>query len=244
MPNTSARVCRLPSILSVYVRCLRRQGTWTAPDVAQAKALIARTHGLKGTHVSIVVNAAWAGPARVLAGTLNLLGFPSKVHVYPESTYGPKEYGPITPQATPNGWIADYPAPSDFFNPLLTCGSYNHNFNNNLAAFCNHRIDAEIEKALRIQEVNPGSAVDAWAKIDRDVVNQAPWVPYETPVWETFSTTQRGENWSIRCGFVDAWQELSVTTILRLGLLTRRRIETSDQTQASIYSRRSTRLLC
>ena len=77
------------------------------------------------------------------------------------------------------GWIPDFAAPSGIFVPTLTCGAYNpvNSQNANFAEFCNPPIDREIAHARSLQESDPEAASRLWAKTDRDVVDQAPWVP-------------------------------------------------------------------
>ena len=77
-----------------------------------------------------------------------------------------------------DNWIADYPAPSDFFTPLLTCGSFQVA---NRAKFCDPGIDAETQRARRLQFTNPRAANRQWAKIERAIMRQAPWVPMINP---------------------------------------------------------------
>src|SRR5207249_11961601 len=79
------------------------------------------------------------------------------------------------------GWSADYASPLDFFN-LLTCAS-SRGTNNvlNYAHFCDRRIDAEIQRASSLQTSDPQASAVLWRKVDRDVVHEAPWVPYLSP---------------------------------------------------------------
>jgi peptide/nickel transport system substrate-binding protein len=80
-------------------------------------------------------------------------------------------------------WYQDYPAPSDFIDPLFTCASFVPDNRNNIndAEFCDRRIDAQARRALILEARDPGKAAGRWAAIDRDVVNDAPWVPLYTP---------------------------------------------------------------
>ena len=52
--------------------------------------------------------------------------------------------------------------------------------NQNLAEFCDPRIDAEIARARSLQTSDPRAASRLWNKIDRDIVDQAPWVSSRT----------------------------------------------------------------
>jgi peptide/nickel transport system substrate-binding protein len=73
------------------------------------------------------------------------------------------------------GWLADYPAASNFINPLFTCGTHND------GEFCNHRIDAQVTQALSAEIRSPNAAAARWAAIDRNIVDQAPWVSLYNP---------------------------------------------------------------
>jgi ABC-type transport system substrate-binding protein len=68
-----------------------------------------------------------------------------------------------------------YPAPSEFSVPLISCGSFN------FARFCNAKIDAAIRRAFTVQTSDPRAANELWARVDRDLVNQAPHVPLTNP---------------------------------------------------------------
>jgi peptide/nickel transport system substrate-binding protein len=78
------------------------------------------------------------------------------------------------------GWYPDYAAPAGFFEATLSCAGYNpvNALNTNLAAFCDPAIDRVIERAKALQATAPDAASREWAKVDRDVTNEAPWVAF------------------------------------------------------------------
>lgn len=80
-------------------------------------------------------------------------------------------------------WIQDYPAPSNFINPILTCPSFKPGSTGNLnwAEFCNDAIDGDANRAGALQASSPGQANQMWARIDRELTDQAPWVPLYNP---------------------------------------------------------------
>jgi len=53
--------------------------------------------------------------------------------------------------------------------------------NLNLAEFCDPKIDAEIARARTMQTIDPPAATRLWSKIDRDIVDQAPWIFSDNP---------------------------------------------------------------
>lgn len=48
--------------------------------------------------------------------------------------------------------------------------------NRNWAHFCDPRLDRQINRALIAQVTNPDAARGLWERIDRQTVNEAPWV--------------------------------------------------------------------
>jgi peptide/nickel transport system substrate-binding protein len=81
-----------------------------------------------------------------------------------------------------SAWYQDYPAPSDFLNVLLGCGSIhpNSDASPNIAAFCDKKIQAQMTQAEN-QGDNPDAANAIWQKVDHEVTDQAPWVDLFNP---------------------------------------------------------------
>jgi len=79
----------------------------------------------------------------------------------------------------PYVWAADFPTVSAFFDPALTCQSFYQNPANtlNAAEYCNPHVD-KLARQAQIQELtDPAAARKLWARVDRIVTDQAPWVP-------------------------------------------------------------------
>ena len=76
------------------------------------------------------------------------------------------------------GWIADFPDPSDFYGPILGCGSAVAG-GWNWSWYCNKDIDARGQAADAMPV--PAKAEErnkAWAQIFTDIqTNEAPWIP-------------------------------------------------------------------
>ncbi len=166
-------------------------GGWTAPNLARAEQLI-RASGTRGANVTVVTGAFGTkipvqATGRYLVSVLDQLGYRASLQVIPGSdgnAYNRRLYD--SRQRTQIGWFSsyeDYPAPSDFIRPLLTCQSFvpDSSFNLNAAEFCNRRIDAQANHALALQPSAPNAAGSLWARIDREIVKQAPWVPVYNP---------------------------------------------------------------
>jgi peptide/nickel transport system substrate-binding protein len=75
------------------------------------------------------------------------------------------------------GWLQDFTAASDFVLPMFSCGALKGS-GVNISGFCDAKIDRLAAKAGA--EPSPAAAGDAWARVDRAIVDQAPAVPLYT----------------------------------------------------------------
>jgi ABC-type transport system substrate-binding protein/DNA-binding SARP family transcriptional activator/streptogramin lyase len=166
-------------------------GGWTAPDLARAEQLV-RASGTRGAKVAVVTGAFGTqipvqATGHYLVSVLNKLGYRASLQVIPGgngNAYNRRLFD--SRQRTQIGWFSwyqDYPAPSDFIRTLLTCQSFlpGNPGNSNAAEFCNQRIDAQVTQALALQPHDPSAAWALWARIDHEIVRQAPWVPVYNP---------------------------------------------------------------
>lgn len=165
-------------------------GAWTAPDLARAEQLV-RASGTAGAKVTVVTGGFGTSipvqpTGRYLVSVLDRLGYRATLDVitnpnaYVKRLYDSRQHA----QLGWFSWYQDFPAPSDFIGPLLTCRSFVPNSpggNLNAAEFCDPRIDAQITRATALGSSLPNAADALWARIDRELVNQAPWVPLYNP---------------------------------------------------------------
>jgi ABC-type transport system substrate-binding protein len=75
------------------------------------------------------------------------------------------------------GWGPDFPAPSTFFLPVLSCPSLSGTHTSNWARFCDPRLDNLVSKAQASQLTDPATARKLWAQADRLATDQAPLIP-------------------------------------------------------------------
>jgi YVTN family beta-propeller protein len=160
-------------------------GNWTAPDLARAQRLV-EASGTRGTRVTVWSVTAFAPGARYVASVLRTLGYdvPAlKLIADPTSYFLATDDSSNRAQIGIHGWSVDIPAPSDFIASLLTCGAFVPNDPNNLNAsqFCDPQLDRQIRAAQALQSTDPPRANTMWAKVDRRVVDEAPWVPFTNP---------------------------------------------------------------
>lgn len=82
-----------------------------------------------------------------------------------------------------NGWVQDFPDPSDFIDPLFSCASAAVGNSSNPAFFCDHAIDALAARA-RAEPDGPARLAD-YREIQRRIMAQVPWVPVRFPDYYT-----------------------------------------------------------
>jgi YVTN family beta-propeller protein len=140
-------------------------GGWTAPDLAQARRLVAASPA-RGSAVEVWV-PPWLRPqADPIARALEQLGFRSRVRV---SDYTPD--GPLPPQLTLSGWIADSPDSAAFLRALVSCKP--DAVGDGIPHLCGYGVDAAIDRA---QAAGP-AAGDAWRRVEDLIAAHAPVVP-------------------------------------------------------------------
>jgi peptide/nickel transport system substrate-binding protein len=156
-------------------------GTWTGSDLAKARELVRRS-GTSGMKVTVWHDQSYSAGkiGRYFTSLLRQLGYNASLKMQHNPPY-PAQLADSRNRTQVGwfGWFQDYPAPSDFIAPLLTCSSFTPRTaaNFNLAQFCNHAIDARIRRANLLETRDPAAAGELWGRIDQELVDQAPWVP-------------------------------------------------------------------
>ena len=150
-------------------------------DLAKAKRLVAAS-GTTGQAVTVWMPEIRETTGDYLVSVLKSLGYKARLKVIREKV--PGDYfralavakGSV--QAGFGGWIPAYPSSAAYFSELLTCAAYKPGQpdNINYGGFCSPGIDRDIARAIELQASDPNAASLLWSKIDREVVDQAPWV--------------------------------------------------------------------
>jgi len=172
-------------------------GAWTAPDFARAEQLV-RASGTLGDRVTVLYGHQDGFPtpatARYVVSVLNQLGYRASLRVVGSAYYSVLGDSRDRVQAGFFSWSQDYPAPSDFIEQLLSCGSFfpGNPVNINTAEFCDPRIDAQAGQALTLEPGDPAAAARGWAVIDRELADEAPWVSLYNPLDLTVLSTHVG----------------------------------------------------
>ena len=150
------------------------KGLWIAPrlDLEEARKIV-RGSGTAGMRVvyeySPQVFSQGGLLGHYLVEVLESLGYRASVKsvAYREFFSAGNEF-----QMAAGGFIADYPAASTFIMDKLNCAASL----TPVSGFCDPQIDAMIERASRLQIEDPAASGALWAKIDRVLVDQAPYV--------------------------------------------------------------------
>jgi peptide/nickel transport system substrate-binding protein len=171
----------LPPGYSGYERGCPYRGSPLA-RLETAKTLV-QASGKAGSRVVVWTPTPTAFQGRFMVHLLDRLGFHASLHTVPANRI--VDYFTSLFDASKRvqvgyiGWVADYPSSLGFFQQQLTCSGYTGNpeTSTNAAEFCNHRIDAEIEHASRVQVADPPRATLLWQKIERKLLAAAPLIP-------------------------------------------------------------------
>src|SRR6516225_685210 len=185
VPGQAAPTCQiLPAGFPSYQRYCpytagAKDGAWHGPDLAKAMRL---AHQSGTTHVPVTVwtfkELANAGVNSYLVGLLKALGYRANLRVVPFLQFFHTAGNSSRKiQLGLTAWFSDIPAASDFFLQVLTCRSYHDPGSFNFGGFCDPHADQLASAAQAALQADPAAARKLWARVDRIVTGQAPWVP-------------------------------------------------------------------
>jgi YVTN family beta-propeller protein len=167
-------------------------GRWVAPDLDRARRLVAAS-GTKGQRVQVWATEKAEG--EYVATLLRRLGYRTRLRTiasydkYIAAIFDPGNRVQIAQLR----WFDDYPVASGFINSTIFNCSY----------FCDKRIDRKIERARALQETDTQAANALWARIDRDLTDQAPWLfLYNTKQADFVSSRVSNFQYSLRYGIL------------------------------------------
>ena len=162
-------------------------GTWSAPDLARARRLVAAS----GTYGQKVV--FWTGNkpiqlevGRLALATLKKLGYAATLKVLGQDKKGDDTYfnaindSRSRAQVGFYAWGADFPSAASYLEPLFTCQGRQlaSSDNENASLLCDPRIDRAFDRALAGESTAAPSATSAaWSAVDRKITDLAPWAP-------------------------------------------------------------------
>jgi peptide/nickel transport system substrate-binding protein len=173
-----------------------KDGFWHGPDLAKARRL-ARQSSTTNVPVTAWEYAGKQGKevGAYLVQLLRQLGYRATLRTpSDQSLHAAVSNSRRKVQMGPYVWAADFPTVSDFFDPALTCQSFYQDPANtlNVAEYCNPHVDKLAREAQAQQLTDPAAARKLWARIDRIVTDQAPWVPLENASPTVFVSSRAG----------------------------------------------------
>ena len=184
-PSVAEPTCQLlpPNFPSYRPYCpytagSTKSGKWTAPDLATAKALVARS-GTRGMKVTVWAWSEAKGFNRVAVKVLRSLGY--RVAVKP--VVGDRYWGDVgdsrnRAQIGFTGQALGYPDPG-FLAQTFSCAAFLPGDPDNLnpGEFCDPRIDRQMRKAQAEQLSDPTASRALWQRVDREITDASSWVP-------------------------------------------------------------------
>src|SRR3984957_8462417 len=161
-PSLAVPACQIlpPNFPSYTPYCPDTTGAqtvWSGPNIAKAKALV-KASGTAG--MKVVVNGTNDQVGKELAeqmvSDLDSIGYKASTQLLSMSTQYPYVQNSANSSkwnVAWSAWYQDYPAPSDFLNVLLGCGTIhpNSDASPNIAAFCDPTIQTQINKAESVE---------------------------------------------------------------------------------------------
>jgi peptide/nickel transport system substrate-binding protein len=183
-PNVAQPTCQiLPpnfpdySPYCPYTADSTKRGTWTAPDLTKAKALVARS-GTRGMQVTLWAWSQAEGFNKVARKALQSLGY--RVAVKP--VVGNK-YWDVVGDSRNRAQIGfdglSGASPASFLVGLFSCpGSLVGSPNvPDSSQFCDPGIDRQMRRAQAVQLSDPTGSRALWQRVDREITDAAQWVP-------------------------------------------------------------------
>jgi YVTN family beta-propeller protein len=162
-----------------YTAGSTKSGKWTAPHLAKAKALVARS-GTRGMKVTLWAWSEAKGFNRVAVKVLRSLGY--RVAVKP--VVGDRFWGAVGDsrnrvQIAFTGLNPGYPDPAVFLAQSFSCAAFlpRNPLNLNPSEFCDPGIDRQMRRAQAEQLSDPIGSRALWQRVDREITDASLWVP-------------------------------------------------------------------
>ena len=153
-------------------------GGWHGPDMEKARRLV-RESGTANMPVTVWTHPGDEAAGSYFVGLLDDLGYRASLHKVSLDHFVTGLSNPRTKIQVGALWGfgADFPDPSTFFDPVLSCQSADEPGTNNVAGFCDPHVDALASQARAAQLTDSVKARRLWALAERIVTDRAPYVP-------------------------------------------------------------------
>jgi peptide/nickel transport system substrate-binding protein len=156
-------------------------------NMAKAKQMIQEAHP---SDMNITVWTDTESPnneaGEYYEGVLKELGFNTKLKIINADNYSTVTGNESTPELDTgwSDWFEDYPHPNDFFQPLLAGESIQPTNTYNFSRTDEPELNAKMTK-LAAEQLGPEQE-KAYAGLDKEFMELAPWAPYGTRTLSTF----------------------------------------------------------
>jgi peptide/nickel transport system substrate-binding protein len=152
----------------------RRDGAWSAPNLARARRLVSES-GTLGERVNVWGQSDNSYIPRAVpayfAAVLRSLGYRVHLHNVPSATISNAMRRHF--QLSVDGdWLAAYPDPSSYIPQFFSCDG-----GNNGGYYCSPSLDRQMQRASQLELNDPAKAANTWTAINRQLTNNAVWVP-------------------------------------------------------------------
>jgi peptide/nickel transport system substrate-binding protein len=207
-PSLATPACQIlppnfPSYVPYCPYTTGSQTTWSGPDLAKAQAMV-KASGTAGDKVVVNGTNDQVGTALAeqMVADLDSIGYKASTQLLTAAAQYPFVQNSANSSkwnVAWSAWYQDYPAPSDFLNVLLGCGTIHKNSDAspNIAAFCDPTIETQITKAESVEATDPTEAASLWTQVDHEDTQQAPWVDLYNPKQIDFlSKNVNGYEWN------------------------------------------------
>ena len=139
-------------------------------DLAEAKRLVAAS-GTRGMSVVFLTRVSYASAHSHVVRALRALGYRARLRVVDDRAYYDELFeAGDTVQAGYAGFAAAYPSAGSFIEGLLSSFG-------GQTGFADQAVAREITRARELQTTDPVGANEVWARVDRMIVDAAPFVP-------------------------------------------------------------------
>ena len=160
-------------------------GDWKAPDLAKARELVAES-GTQGERIVVWTFPYFGKEGRYLVSLLRGLGYRAQLKTLKDLDLYFNKLGQTPSVQAGLAGIFGYLQAAGIFS-ALSCGNPG-----NYAHFCDPRVDAEVTRLAAEQARDPTAGKALAARIDRELVAKAPWVPLFTPRFADFVSSRVG----------------------------------------------------
>jgi YVTN family beta-propeller protein len=173
-----------------------KDGAWHLPDMRKARHL-AKQSGMTNVPVTFLTlnYFPWTAVGYYFVRLLTKLGYQARLRLLGDDAFFAQIYNPTKTQiGIGPAWGSDFPAPSTFFIPLLSCGAFylSPTSTTNAPGFCDPRLDDLVKEARAAQLINPAGARKLWAQADRIATDEAPLVPLYDETSAAFVSSRVG----------------------------------------------------